>query len=102
MSERRRPFSQGTQYLDWQEANCCRCRKYHVKNGEVVAPICELEEALALACIGDGMISGEHAARLGLPENTWSRWKCLEFEPEGLPEDIPCHKPHPDQMELFL
>ena len=22
------PFSNGTQFLDWQECNCCRCKKY--------------------------------------------------------------------------
>jgi hypothetical protein len=85
---KRRPFSCGTQYLDWQNNNCCQCRKYLVSSdGEVQEPYCELEYAIAIACICDGTISGEHADRLGLPAKTWAGWRCREFEPEQLPTD---------------
>ena len=76
-----RPFSTGTQYLDWRDANCCRCRKYRVEGGEVVEPYCELEEALAPAALDGGLIEPGHAARLGVPAATWTAWRCREFEP---------------------
>ena len=75
-----RPFSQGTQYLDWQDHNCCQCRYYHTANGHVISPLCDLETALAIACITDGTISREIAERLGVPKRTWSNWTCREFE----------------------
>lgn len=101
MSKRIRPFSQGTQYLDWNCANCCTCARYNVKDGEVVEPVCELEEALSLACVLDGTIEPEIAVRLGVPSNTWSHWTCKEHQP--IREDgSEFHKPASNQMSLPL
>ena len=101
--DRVRPFSQGTQYLDWQEGNCCRCAKYNTEGGEVVHPVCELDEALMVAMFDDGTISREIADRLGVPRNTWSDWACKEFAPEPpeLPDGVERRVPAPGQLSLF-
>ena len=66
MASRFRPFSNGTEYMDWQNANCCRCSRYHTdRHGEVVSPICHLEKALSYACVADGTITAYIADRIG-------------------------------------
>ena len=51
-----RPFSTGTQYLDWTLSNCEDC----AKSGR-----CVLERALSDACIRDGTIAHSIAERMG-------------------------------------
>jgi len=60
-----RPFSNGTQYIDWQNHNCCRCARYDydAENQKVLCD-CEIEYALALACVMDGTVSDEIGKRI--------------------------------------
>ena len=77
-----RVFSNGTEYMAWNNANCCECARYHVVDGEVVEPVCPLEEALSLASIDDGTVSHEMAGRMGLPSRTMGGRTCKEFVQE--------------------
>lgn len=75
-----RPFSNGTQYMDWLASNCERCKKATwdlVENFK-----CDLQEALDMACIGTGEITNEQSKRIGINENTKNSyvWPCSEVE----------------------
>jgi len=72
-----RPFSNGSQYADWTERNCVRCGKWDPdKAGD-----CEIDLALGLGYLGDGLISAEIADRMGLLENRRSyTWDCPEIQ----------------------
>jgi hypothetical protein len=72
------PFYNGTQYLDWQDANCCHCKKYTGENGA-----CEINDAISLAACGDGTVSAEIAERMGYSNPLAYCWKCLEREDEN-------------------
>lgn len=75
------PFSTGTEYMCWNEINCCHCRKY---NPDAVTSDegCDIEIALSFASIGDGTIPISIADRAG--RNPYQHitfgWKCTEFE----------------------
>lgn len=76
-----RPFANGFEYYAWIERNCGRCVRFTPE------PTCEIEEALALACLGTGTISREIADRVGYaPERIYLDghlilgWPCAEFE----------------------
>lgn len=72
-----RPFSNGTQYIDWQIRNCDRCKKACTDSGN--SPICPIKKALALASWGDGTISDELGKRMGYePGNPRYTWDCPE------------------------
>lgn len=78
-----RPFYCGTQYLDWQNKNCCRCRKSAPVNDQGQSEVftCELEYCLTSACFGKGTVSEGIAARLGFkPASEVYTFKCREFE----------------------
>src|SRR5262249_57218463 len=80
--DRKRPFSCGTQYLDWQEVNCCRCARQSDPEASLDEMSCEIEAALAWACIDDGSVSLDIARRMGLPEVGFPYcWRCKEFVP---------------------
>lgn len=72
-------FSCGTQFADWQEANCFRCTKYDYENP---GARCDLDMALLEAQVGDGTVSAEIARRLGYEEGSPPRycWQCGEVE----------------------
>ncbi len=81
MAEKRiRLFANGSQDADWQRVNCERCTKW----GE--DPICDLDEALLVACWNDGTVSAEIARRVGWTDTDPPRyvWPCSErvFTPE--------------------
>lgn len=71
MSERVRLFANGEEYRTWQWNNCVRCTK---------RPTCDLEEAMASACVLDGTVAPDVAARVGLPDGFQGKpaW-CPEF-----------------------
>lgn len=75
-----RPFSSGTQYLDWERANCGRCKKaasledFHAGKFQ-----CDIEKELAYGTVGDGTISDEIAARLKIDKEAYI-WPCGEWE----------------------
>ncbi len=81
--ERIRPFSCGSQYVDWTIANCHSCSKAWDGNTDWRNPSrCEIEDRLLLACFNDGMISPEIAKRMGYPENGDEYiWPCPEHNP---------------------
>lgn len=76
MSEQMRVhvFSNGDAYRTWLHNNCARCVK---------VSDCSLEYALASACVLDGTISPDVAARLGVPADGNERWWCNERQVEG-------------------
>lgn len=76
MSERVRLFSNGEEYRTWNHNNCDTCVK---------RPTCFLEEAIAAACMLDGTVSLDVAARLGVPDDGRERWWCRELRTEGDP-----------------
>jgi len=72
-----RPFSCGTQYMDWCESNCCACRK------SLAYPnICSIVQAIASACFGDGSIDEDMAKRMGWRPGPPFHyvWECTERE----------------------
>ncbi len=75
------PFSNGSQFVDWLASSCDKCAKAYDHNAETF--VCDLEEALTEACVFDGTVSAEVAAKLGVPERTWSDWRCKAFVPLG-------------------
>jgi len=86
--KRVRPFSSGSQYMDWTASNCestPRCSKY-LDPDDVVrggADFCELAKALAEGCIFDGTISAKQAERLDVPREAPFPyvWPCPEHDP---------------------
>lgn len=77
---RHRPFSCGSQSVDWQAANCARCTKYSED-----ASKCEIDRALLEAMFGDGSVSTDIAERMGYLDNSPPRhegfaynWPCKE------------------------
>ncbi len=83
MSEKVSPFSNGSQYMDWQGCNCERCVK-SVSVWDVggdATPTCEIELALMEAEISDGEVTQEIAQRMGY-EGVAARyvWPCTEVE----------------------
>lgn len=76
MSERVRPFSSGSQFGDWTERNCERCKKSSEDGSK-----CDLELALCMAYFGDGTISREEAGRIGCDKSKrLYTWDCTERE----------------------
>jgi len=76
-------FSNGTQFMDWQGSNCCRCKKsVEVWGSPDDWPTCPIEEAILLASIDDGTLSPEMAARAGYSDETKLSyvWPCTEVE----------------------
>jgi|GEM_PF-3873415 len=71
-TERIHPFSNGCQFGDWDDANCCRCVRYDD---------CDICRALTEAMCGDGTVSAEIARRMGYfaREGAYN-WPCGEVE----------------------
>lgn len=76
-------FSNGTQFADWTDRNCDRCKK----GASVILephewPTCEIEYAIGVAYIGSGKIDEEIAKRAGVSEETKGcyTWECNEYE----------------------
>jgi hypothetical protein len=80
-------FDNGSQYLDWQNANCCRCTKYH-DAPQTCPPACPIEYALSLASVMDGKVTPEIARRAGYMNDNSFLWMCNEVEwtPEWIAE----------------
>jgi hypothetical protein len=64
------PFSNGTQWLDWQASNCDRCTKQNN---------CQLIDALNVAYFGDGSVSDKIAKRLAYAPGKYL-WQCGEVD----------------------
>lgn len=105
MSEKRtvRPFSTGSQYMDWEAKNCDGCDLRHR---------CSILRALAFACIDDGTITATMATRMGADRsgNRYA-WPCPERSPQfsnqaseypEFSETTPPKRPRkPQPMPLF-
>ena len=79
MANRVCPFSNGSQFSDWQSANCERCKKFtpSVEN----PPKCELDYEIGMAYLGDGRVTLDIARRMGYLDHPESyNWKCGEVE----------------------
>lgn len=94
MSEKRyTPFSNGTQFCDWEESNCNRCQKVDI-SGPYDKSECPIFNALTLAYVDDGTVDEEIAKRMGylvpahtgcessdpLIPNGRQNWPCPEVE----------------------
>ncbi|HLI57643.1 MAG TPA: hypothetical protein VKY26_11510 [Actinomycetota bacterium] len=80
---RYRPFSNGTQAMDWTEP-CERCGH---------EPTCSIYAAIAKAYCTDGTVSEEIARRMGFlrPDGTEagrSDFRCTEFDPASGPREV--------------
>lgn len=77
-----RPFSNGSQFMDWQERNCCRCAKYSFAFAEprTEESICQIELALHNSAWGTGQVTHEIARRMGFTDPLAYTWQCGEFE----------------------
>lgn len=68
MSEPIIPFSNGTERMEWDNANCCRCGLDPWQDEGRHFGRCDIFDALSEAGIGDGTVSAEIADRMGYPE----------------------------------
>ena len=70
-----RPFSNGTQYSDWEACNCDRCKKADNDN-------CDIINVLAEAYVGDGEVTEDIAKKMGITEETKNAyvWPCSEVD----------------------
>lgn len=73
-----RPFHCGTQFADWEEANCFRCKKGTL-NDPSVWPTCPIQVALIEAYLSDGCIADAIADRMTRSEGCYN-WPCGEVE----------------------
>lgn len=82
-----RPFSRGTQFMDWERHNCGLCNHAYDDDDN---PTCPILSALYDALWGDGTITEEMWQRMGghfwnipqLGQFCYS-WPCVEFRGEG-------------------
>ena len=51
-----RPFSNGTEFMIWQEHNCCRCTKMAPGDASLDEITCPIERAIVEAACGDGTV----------------------------------------------
>ena len=61
------PFSCGSDYLGWRHRNCGSCQRLGTIDPATGDSGCDLETALSLALVGDGLITTEAATRIGVP-----------------------------------
>jgi hypothetical protein len=74
-----RPFSCGSQYIDWQARNCERCAKYNAEEADPL--LCELDFALGVAALTDGEVPDDIARRMGYSGDPQQfTWDCPERE----------------------
>jgi hypothetical protein len=73
-----RPFSNGTQYVDWQLNNCESCQLFDEDN---IDKSCVFDQALADALFGDGTITHEVANAIGYDKESYC-WKCISKVPK--------------------
>lgn len=78
-----RPFSTGSQYSDWEDRNCEKCRLGYDHHEEMFC--CDIQEHLGLALLSDGEISTNFADRMGYYKNNPPKtegfsytWDCPE------------------------
>lgn len=76
-----RPFSNGSQFDDWEVKNCEECSKGF--DHETMAPAtCDISDTLQVAFWDDGNITPEIAGRMAYPGPLVYSWQCGEFDPK--------------------
>lgn len=73
-----RPFGCGTQFADWESANCARCKK-GTFDDLGTWPTCPIQAALVEAYWADGHITDEIADRMARSKGRYN-WPCGEAE----------------------
>lgn len=109
-----RPFSNGSEFLDWIANNCERgrggCRHYN-PNAPSSRHGCPIEVALAVASIGEGTIKAKLALRGGFLEPgergelvpaTSGPCRCPEYRGYDEPDDRPRRGPRPPEGQQDL
>jgi hypothetical protein len=79
-SEKRyHPFSNWSNYSDWQDSNCERCKKFNPDQASPEA--CSIDFEIGKAYFGDGTIGEDIARRMGLIDHPREYvWQCGEVE----------------------
>jgi hypothetical protein len=75
-----RPFGSGSQYADWTMNNCDTCTKAAPRDASLDEMPCQIEKALAWACVTDGMIPLPIANAMGHSNRRFT-WPCLQHDP---------------------
>jgi len=86
--KRIRPFSNGSQFCDWQSRNCDRCTKYVAGIDDISKSVCEIDIALGKSMWGDGSVSEEIGERMGYGDPLAYNWDCTEREMEDTDEQV--------------
>lgn len=77
------PFSNGSEYMLWDDINCCRCRKgataEQVESGEPLP--CPIQDAVLIGSATES-VPADIARRMGCDEKGHAPRRCGEFEPE--------------------
>lgn len=77
-----RPFSSGTQYLDWTCSNCDTCSKQAPPDAALDEMPCPIEAALAWAALDEGRVPLPLAERMGYTRHKGDYvWPCPEHDP---------------------
>lgn len=63
MSDRKRPFSCGTDFMDWSDSNCGQC---------IAQEGCPLAAAIDLAYVGDGLMARRAVELIGC-DGVWPK-----------------------------
>jgi hypothetical protein len=98
--DRVHPFSNGSQFCDWEERNCLRCAK---QIGEkAIRYKCVLQKAMHSAYWNDGTISKQEGDRIGfnLEANVYG-WECPERE-DPIPRERKPTKPKSDPNQQTI
>lgn len=98
MSNRVMPFSNGTEFMRWQERNCLQCCRYSNVSSKRSNAKCKLAFDLDFACIDDGTISSKTANKIGLVGN-YLKDKCNDFNKPIIRKKYP--RKNINQKELF-
>ena len=74
-----RPFSSGSQFMDWESANCERCKNAAFYVDGRMPDHCDIQVAIAEAAMGDGHITDEIADRMTRSDGRYN-WPCGEAD----------------------
>jgi hypothetical protein len=100
--ERFRPFSNGSEMADWQEANCATCRLGYDIDDERYR--CSMQREIDGAYLGDGTIAAATADRIGRGKRWGLANRCAEHRGAGsldpTLDPVKTHPPLPGQLHF--